>query len=464
MTEPATTQRRPATAVEPGHAAQRKSAIRGGVLGYYADQFDIFLPIITLAPAMIYFQSETTSAATEAAIAAFVFASTLIARPLGSAFFGQWADRAGRRRPTLVAIAGFGISVGAIALLPGFQHVGHWAIAMLIGLRFLGGFFLGGEYSTAVPLAMEWSPTRKRGLVSGLITCTSPLANATIALITLILLNTMTSNGIDSAYVQWGWRIPFLLGGVLAAATFVYYLTHVEESPEFDDDSDTGRHSAPTRSPLTQLIRGEYRTTLLQVFVLMSGAWLLTNLGTAVLPSTMRLQLEVPSTTITPIMMISALITVATFIGAAVLSQRIGRRRFYIGAGIAAAVITPAAFLVLSTLDARNTVAIALCAFTIQISTISLYGPIAAYLTERFPAKIRATGYGVGYSLALVVPAFYAFYISGLSDLFSERAAVPILAVIGGCLVALGATFGPETRDVDMRETDSSAMPAQVAH
>ncbi|MGV9862356.1 hypothetical protein [Rhodococcus koreensis] len=100
MTEPTAT-RPPRFDISTNPAAEehRKSAIRGGVLGYYADQFDIYLPIITLAPAMIYFQSETTSAATEALIAAFVFASTLIARPLGSAFFGQWADRAGRRAP-----------------------------------------------------------------------------------------------------------------------------------------------------------------------------------------------------------------------------------------------------------------------------------------------------------------------------------------------------------------------------
>ncbi|MEU0506519.1 MFS transporter [Nocardia sp. NPDC005998] len=433
----------------------RKSAIRGGVLGYYADQFDIFLPIIALAPAMGYFQSSSTSAATEAIISAFVFASTLIARPLGAAFFGQWADRMGRRRPTLVAVAGFGISVFAIALLPGFQHVGHWAIVMLIALRFLGGFFLGGEYSTAVPLAMEWSPARKRGLVSGLITCTNPLANASIALITLVLLNSMTSTGTDSAYVQWGWRIPFVIGALLAATTFIYYVTHVEESPEFDNSDDNAPVTASTTSstsPLMQLVRGEHRTALVQVFVVMTGAWLLANLGLAVLPSMMRLQLQVPSTTVTPIMLISSLITVGTFIAAAVLSQRIGRRRFYIGAGIVAAIVTPTGFLVLSTLDGAAVVPIALCAFAIQISTISLYGPIAAYLTERFPAGIRATGYGVGYSLALVVPAFYAFYISGLSSVFSEQAAAPILAVLGGILVAAGAALGPETRDVVMAD------------
>lgn len=318
---------------------------------------------------------------------------------------------------------------------------------MLIALRFLGGFFLGGEYSTAVPLAMEWSPARKRGLVSGLITCTSPLANATIALLTLVLLSSMTSTGLDSAYVQWGWRIPFVIGALLAAATFVYYLTHVEESPDFGDDTSD---SEEAKSPLAQLVHGTHRGKLLQVFVLMTGAWLLTNLGAAVLPSVMKLELGVPSTTVTPIMMISSLISVGTFIGAAVLSQRVGRRRFYIGAGIAAAIVTPSAFLLLSTLSGEQIVPIALCAFAIQVSTISLYGPIAAYLTERFPAKIRATGYGVGYSLAIVVPAFYAFYISGLSSVFGEQAAVPILAVVGGALVAVGAFAGPETRDVDM--------------
>jgi hypothetical protein len=89
-------------------------------------------------------------------------------------------------------------------------------------------------------------------------------------------------------------------------------------------------------------------------------------------------------------------------------------------------------------------------ASVIAVCTISSFGPIAAYLTERFPASIRASGYGVGYSLALIVPAFYAFYLSGLSSFMPNYYAPIPLIVLAGLLISVGAYLGPETKDVDM--------------
>ncbi|MGI5439287.1 MFS transporter [Streptomyces shenzhenensis] len=421
----------------------RRAALRGGILGYYADQFDIFVPIITLAPAMIYFEPADTSKGTAALIAAAVFAATLLARPLGSAVFGYYADKVGRRITTMVAVAGFGVTTFLIGLLPGHQHIGLWAIALLIGMRFLGGIFLGGEYATAVPLAMEWSPARRRGLASGLITCTSPLATASIAALSLFLLSVMPPDGVHSAYVQWGWRIPFFIGGLLGIVLFFYYRRNVEEAPAFEAGESTA-------SPLRELLGGRHRRALAQVFILMTGAWFLTNVAAAVLPSMLRNDVGLHDRTVSIILLISSVVCVGTFIGCAVLSQRIGRRRFYTLFGIVAAVVASTCYTLLTTLNEDQAVPATLLTIGVQASTISMYGPIAAYLTERFPASIRATGYGVGYSLALVIPAFYAFYISGLGTLIGTALAPVALLVLGGLLVAVGGALGPETKDVDM--------------
>ncbi|MFJ9427760.1 MFS transporter [Streptomyces sp. NPDC101249] len=429
----------------------RRAALRGGILGYYADQFDIFVPIITLAPAMIYFEPADTSKSTAALIAAAVFAATLLARPLGSAVFGYYADKVGRRITTMVAVAGFGVSTFAIGLLPGHQHLGMGAIALLIGLRFIGGIFLGGEYATAVPLAMEWSPRRRRGLASGLITCTSPLATASIAALSLFLLSVIPPDGVDSAYVQWGWRIPFFIGGLLGIVLFVYYRNNVEEAPAFEA-------AEPTGSPLRELLGGRHRRDLAQVFVLMTGAWLLTNVAAAVLPSMLRTEVGLPDRTVSVILLVSSLVCVGTFVGCALLSQRVGRRRFYACFGVVSAVAASTCYVLLTTLGPDDTVLATVLAVGVQTTTISMYGPIAAYLTERFPSAIRATGYGVGYSLALVIPAFYAFYISGLATITGTALAPVVLLVVGGLLVALGGALGPETKDVDMT-TGGAADP-----
>ncbi|MFE7032830.1 MFS transporter [Streptomyces sp. NPDC057621] len=421
----------------------RRAALRGGIFGYFADQFDVFVPIITLAPAMIYFEPDGISSTAAATISALVFAATLIARPLGSAVFGYYADKVGRRVTTMVAVAGFGISTFAIGLLPGHEQVGFWAIGLLIGLRFIGGIFLGGEYATAVPLAMEWSPRRKRGLASGLITCTSPLATAVIASLSLLLLSIMPPDGVHSAYVQWGWRIPFFIGGLLGVILFFYYRNNVEEAPAFEE-------AETTSSPLRELVRGRHRGALAQVFLLMTGAWFLTNVAAAVLPSTLKNVVGLADRTVSVVQLICSLACVATFIGCAMLSQRIGRRRFYIIFGMVATLVASVLYALLTTVGSDHVVLATLLAAGVQVTTISLYGPIAAYLTERFPASIRATGYGVGYSLALVIPAFYTFYLSGLGALIGSDMAPVVLLVVGGLLVSVGGALGPETKDVDM--------------
>lgn len=420
-----------------------RSALRGGIFGYYADQFDIYLPIITLAPAMIYFQPPEMDKGTAATIAALVFASTLIARPLGSAIFGHFADKFGRHKLTLVALAGFGLATLGIAFLPGYQSVGIWSVVLLVLLRFIGGVFLGGEYSTAVPLAMEWTPKKRRGLASGLITATNPLANATIAVLTFALLMVLPAGSVDSPYVQWGWRIPFVIGGLLAAAVFVYYVRHVEEAPDFEA-------SAAKESPVRALFLGRHRRSLMQVFILMTGLWFLTNVAAAILPATLKNAVGVPDKTVSVIMLIASVITIGGFLGAAALSQKLGRRRFYIGFGITALSVASAAFIVLLNTPAENLVAVTILAVVIDVFTISAFGPIAAYLTERFPAAIRASGYGIGYSFALIIPAFYTFYLTGLTAFMPMAYTPVVLIVIGGLLLAAGAYLGPETRDVDM--------------
>lgn len=420
-----------------------RSALRGGIFGYYADQFDIYLPIITLAPAMIYFQSAEMDKGTAATIAALVFASTLIARPLGSAIFGHFADKFGRHKLTLVALAGFGVATLSIAFLPGYQSLGIWSVVLLVLLRFLGGVFLGGEYSTAVPLAMEWTPKKYRGLASGLITATNPLANATIAVLTFALLMLFPAGSVDSPYVQWGWRIPFVIGGILAGIVFVYYVRNVEEAPHFEA-------SAAKESPVKALFLGRHRRSLMQVFILMTGLWFLTNVAAAILPATLKNTVGVPDKTVSVIMLIASVITIGGFLAAAALSQRVGRRRFYIGFGITALTVASTAFILLLKTPAENLVAVTLLAVVVDVFTISCFGPIAAYLTERFPAAIRASGYGIGYSFALIIPAFYTFYLSGLTAFMPAAYTPVVLIVIGGILLAAGAYLGPETRDVDM--------------
>jgi MFS family permease len=427
-----------------------RAAVRGGTLAYFVDQFDIYLPIVVLAPATAYFQAANLSASTTALLASLVFASTLIGRPLGAIIFGHFADTVGRKRTTLVAVGGFGATTLLTACLPGHEQIGMWSVGLLIALRFVDGIFLGGEYTTAVPLAMEWSPKHKRGLYASIITSTSPAAYAVIAAITLLMLELLPSAGLHSAYVQWGWRVPFIFGALLAVVLFRYYRNQVHEPPV--ELSGAEKH----KLPLVRLLV-KYPRALGQVFVLMTGTWLATNMEAAVTPAQLKAHLLLSSKEVTLTMLVinaSAALSYPLF---GLLSQRIGRRRFYIGYGLAVLVIGSGSYTLLMVSDGGFGAALGF-GVLIGVFTVGTFGPIAAYLTERFPASIRSTGYGVGYSLALIAPAFYQFYLQRFDGVLPAHLAPAVLLVVAGGLIAIGGFFGPETKDVDM--ADDSTVPA----
>lgn len=427
---------------------QRRGALRGGIFGYFVDQFDIFLPIITLAPAMVYFNGEGTSAETIALFSSLIFVSTLVARPLGAAFFGHIADKAGRQLTTLIAIGGFGVATLLMALLPGFETAGHLGLGLLIGLRFVGGFFLGGEYSVAIPLAMEWSPKKRRGVLSGMITSMASVANVSLAFLTFILLSVIPSAGHDSAYAVWGWRIPFLLGAVLATFLFFYYRKNVHDAPG-------SGNAAKTENPIKSLFSGQHRRSLIQIFILMTGMWILSNLSNAVLTGRLKTDAHIPDQTVSVIMTIAPLVTAVAFIASGMLSQKIGRRRFYRWYAVLVIVVAPLLYIATMTVGNNNVVLAGFLAVLVQVTSLCVFAPVGAYLCERFPSSIRASGYGVGYSLAVIMPAFYAFYIQALGDFMPDRVAVAAMICFAGILVWIGATMGPETKEVNLNDDAS---------
>src|SRR5918997_6225840 len=246
-----------------------KHAIRGAWFGFFVDMFDIYLPIVVLAPALIYFVAPEMGTVEKSVVSGSIFAATLLGRPIGSVIFGHFADSIGRRRTTIISVTGFGVVTLLMALLPGYQQWGIAAVILLIVLRLVDGVFLGGEYTSANPLAMEYSPKEKRGFYSALIMSGYPLAFAAISAITTVLLLFIPAGDINSPYVQWGWRIPFVIGALLAFALVLYYVYLVDESELFEESGGGGE--SPLRQPFTP--RGNL-LSFPQVFVLMTGFWL----------------------------------------------------------------------------------------------------------------------------------------------------------------------------------------------
>jgi MFS family permease len=412
-----------------------RRAVWGGIFGNYADQFDIFLPVIALGPAaLVLFGSANVAAG-----AGWVFVATLLGRPLGAAIFGPIADRFGRTTTTRVVLIGVAVTTLLIAVVPGHAVLGQGTLLVVIALRFVGGVFLGGEYTSAVPLALEWSVPTRRGFVSGLIMAMSPLANATIAALVFVLLSALG----PVAYAGWGWRVLFVIGALIALGIRLYYRRGIQDAPRSGESSG---ENAGRANPLKEVVLGEHRRVLAQVFVLMTGLWLLTDMAVPVLTTALGTASALDPRSISLIVLGATIVSAFGIVAAGRLSSRTGRRVFFVGFGIAAAAFAPMVFL--SVFKVSGLGLITVLAAVLQLVTVSGYGPVGAYLAERFPAAVRSTGYGIAYSLSIVLPALYPYYLPALQAWMGRDTPIVLLLILGGVLVATGGLAGPETKRV----------------
>jgi MFS family permease len=429
---------------------EARRTIVAGCIGFAVDFFDIYLPILAMAPVIGYFEPKGLSPAATTTIYFFTFAATLLGRPCGAVIFGHWADRIGRRRTTMIAIGGFGTLTFLIACLPGYQTIGLWSLALLLLLRFVDGVFMGGEYTSNNTLALEMVPRDRRGLVGGIIQGAYPIGFFCVSVVTAVMLAVTNKQ----QYYDWGWRVPFVLGAGLAFAFLIYY----QRVPE----SRLWEAAEKSEAPLKDLLTGPHLKHLVQILIMMLGFWFASQSAIGVLPGILIQQLHISSQTVTDGLLITSFVQFFGFVGAGLLSQIIGRRRAIVLCGIA--VLIGGSGLYAATIahglaggaPALTTALGCLC----YLLVVSPWGIVTTYLVERFPTQVRASGYGIGYSLAVVIPAFAGAYMLGLKA-FMPYVYTPVILLAGaGVLMVVGALMGPETRDVELHLIEVGPAPS----
>jgi MFS family permease len=419
-----------------------RRAVRAAYFGFFVDMFEVYLPIAVLAPALAYFIPAGLSAATKATIFSVVFAISLMGRPIGSLIFGHFGDRLGRRRITLISVAGFAIATLLVAALPGYAAWGSASIAALLALRLADGIFIGGEYTAANPLAMECSHKEKRGLNAALIHVGYPAALVCVSLLTASILKLAPGGGADSAYAVWGWRIPFVIGALLAGALFLYYYFMVPES-------EVWRSSKKSAAPLKEIFAGADLRRLGQLVVVMSGAWLTLDATVAALPGVINTVLGVKSPDVNTGVLIGAAISAPIFPLIGILSQKFGRRPMIIILGALNIFPASALYYALVAGAYRDPTKLIGLVALLLVLTIPVWAVITPYLTESFRTEIRSSGYGISYSFATILPGLYSFYMLGLAKFMPFEFSPIVLLAVGGLMLSLGALAGPETKHVD---------------
>jgi MFS family permease len=194
----------------------------------------------------------------------------------------------------------------------------------------------------------------------------------------------------------------------------------------------------------------------LQVFILMSGFWLTLQTAAAVLPKLLKSEVGLGDTQATFALVIAYIALCGGYFTAGWLGQKMGRRAFLMAFGLCAATVATFLYYVLLAQKPALGGTIVLTCAIVVLST-SEWALATAYITERFHTSVRASGFAAGYSLAVIAPSFYAFYMKVLGGVMSTTYTALPLLVLGGLLITAGAALGPETRDVDFEEDVTGA-------
>jgi MFS family permease len=359
------------------------------------------------------------------------FAVGFLVRPFGALFFGRIGDLVGRKYAFLVTLSIMGFSTFAIGLLPSFKTAGWFAPIVLLLIRVLQGLALGGEYGGAAVYVGEHVPDNKRGVYTSFIQITATLGLFVSLIVILITQSAMSKED----FTAYGWRIPFLISIILVLIS-LYIRLKMKESPIFAELKATGMTSSqPLKDAFTKW--PNLKQVVISLFGATAGQGVVWYTGQFYALFYMQTILKVNVKTANIIVAIALLFAMPFFTVVGALSDKIGRKKLMMAGCLLAvltyipiykAMVSAAGNNVVTVKSARNKVtgAISLTAMTtdatgalvpakeapapnvpmlvvlvfIQVLYVCLvYGPIAAYLIEAFPAKIRYTSLSLPYHI-----------------------------------------------------------------
>lgn len=333
------------------------------------------------------------------------FATGFVVRPFGAMFFGALGDIVGRKYTFLVTLILMGTSTFAIGLLPTYETAGLLAPLLLLFLRLLQGLALGGEYGGAATYVAEHSPNERRGFYTSFIQTTATLG-LFVSLGVILSIRTILG---EEAFRTWGWRIPFILSSVLVL--FSYYIRRkLHESPVYQDLKKTGKASRnPIRDSLMH--KENRRMVLLALFGATAGQGVVWYTGQFYALYYLQTVLKVDFTLANITVAVPLLVATPLFIVFGGLSDRIGRKKIMMtGCLMAALTYIPiySAMAAASGFNPANPaeplhapiVPVLMALVFIQVFWVTMvYGPIAAFLVEIFPTRIRYTSMSLPYHI-----------------------------------------------------------------
>jgi metabolite-proton symporter len=392
----------------------------------------------------VFFPHLSAAMATTASMG--TFAAAFLSRPLGAVVFGHFGDRLGRKKTLVATLLIMALSTVAVGLVPGTAAIGVAAPLILIVLRLLQGVALGGEWAGSALLSAEYAPTAKRGRYGMFI----PLGGrAAMVLASVTFLGVNSTIGEHSpAFMQWGWRLPFLISAALIGIG-LYVRLKIGETPVFAEEK---ARNAVLRVPLAELLRLQRRQIALAAGSVIAGSSI-AYMASTYLVAYANLHLGYSRNVVLLTGVLDGLTASAFIVFSATLCDRIGRRRMML---IGWAACLPWSFVVIPLIDTGEPLCYVVAVVGIQAVAGIAYGPMAAFLPELFATRYRYSGTALAINLAGVAGGAVPPLLAGaLQATYGSWAVGLMLATITA--VSLVCTYLlPETAGRSLRKIAES--------
>ncbi|CAL1691012.1 Glycine betaine/proline/ectoine/pipecolic acid transporter OusA [Brevundimonas subvibrioides] len=374
------------------------------------------------------------------------FAVAYLMRPVGALVFGHIGDRLGRRRALLLSVALMTAAMLATAILPTYAQIGPAAGLLLLAIRCVMGFSVGGEYTGVVAYLLEGAPAHRRGLIASSASAASEIGALLAVGVSALTVYWLSQQALDG----WGWRIPFLVGAALAGSVWVAR-SAMQESPDFERQQAEG--TVPTRPILHTLTH--HRVGIARAFAISALGSITYYVGITYVPAFLTSAGAFGETEALWLATIAAVVVIAVTPVAGLLSDRIGRKPVLIGLAVCAAVLPMTMF----SLMGDGSTARALLGAVVLAGVAGGVSAVGAVATaEQFPGEGRLTGLALGATAATAIFGGFTPWIAELlvartgSDL-APGALIALVAV----LVAPVFWLSPETAPTRGRRRDEAA-------
>jgi MFS family permease len=410
------------------HGRQLRRAVLASTIGTAIEWYDFFLysTVTGLVFARLYFPHSDRLTGTLQAFA--IYAVGFAARPIGAAIFGHYGDRIGRKSALIATLLLMGTATFLVALVPGYDSIGIWGAVLLTVLRFVQGVGVGGEWGGSVLLSMEWAQSNEhRGFIASWPQFGVP---AGLFLANLAVLAFSAISG--PHFLEWGWRVPFLLSAVLIALG-LYIRLGILETPVF---TRVVAEARVARTPVIEVFRRQPREILLTALCRVGEQapfYVFTAFVFAYGTDTLHMDRN---------FLIVALLSgsVLTFFSVPFfghLSDRLGRRRVYI---IGAMAVAAYGFAYFALLDTRTPTLVFVAIAASLLPHSVMYGPQAALIAESFSGRLRYSGASLGYQFSSIIAGGPAPLVAAwLFGRYHSGLAIAVFILVC-CVISIAST------------------------